>query len=723
MTNKQLRIIVPFITIPWVVRAIMFCGVSASASQPPSGLRCELLTAPETANIADRNPELSWIVNSSKTGDDQTSYRIIVASSRDNIENEIGDMWDSGKVDRAQSVGVEYSGKPLSHSSSYFWRVKTWLSQDKVSSWSAIQSFSTVDDETLLGQYLTTRYPLVRTENAPITVTKKGDGHYFVDFGKVAFGYLTLELDVPVEGHELDIHLAERGDENGVNRNPTGTVRYTEVKLPLKQGKHSYRVQTPIDSKNTGKKAIKLPSEIGVIMPFRYVEILNCPIELRASRVRQVAVHYPFDEDAASFQSSDKALNDIWELCKYSMKATSFCGVYVDGDRERIPYEADAYINQLSHYAVDSEYSIARYSHEYLLEHPTWPTEWKQHSVMMAWADYMYTGDKDSLINNYDILKRKKTLEFQAREDGLLNTKGLHDIVDWPKGERDNFDFKEVNTVVNSFYYLNLNQMEDMAQALGKDDEAILYKQKAAKMLAVFNEKLFDEQKGVYIDGEGSTHASIHANMFPLAFGMVPPEQMESVADFVVSRGMACSVYAAQYLMEGLYRAGRGQAALKLLTSKDIRSWYNMLRVGSTITLEAWDNKFKPNQDWNHAWGAVPGNIIPRYLLGVRPLEPGFSKVLVRPMPGSLAKATATIPTIRGPIKIKLANEKSKPFTLEIELPANMTARVEIPLPDTQNEIIVDSKKTRASVVNGFAVVDNLASGKHLFKTVLPAGK
>ena len=29
-----------------------------------------------------------------------------------------------------------------------------------------------------------------------------------------------------------------------------------------------------------------------------------------------------------------------------------------------------------------------------------------------------------------------------------------------------------------------------------------------------------------------------------------------------------------------------------------------MIRVGSTITLEAWDNKFKPNQDWNHAWGA-----------------------------------------------------------------------------------------------------------------------
>ena len=130
---------------------------------------------------------------------------------------------------------------------------------------------------------------------------------------------------------------------------------------------------------------------------------------------------------------------------------------------------------------------------------------------------------------------------------------------------------------------------------------------------------------------------------------------MKSVADYVVSKGMACSVYAAQYLMEGLYKAGRADTAFSLLTSRDIRSWYNMIRVGSTVTLEAWDNKFKPNQDWNHAWGAVPGNIIPRYLLGVRPLEPGFGKVLIRPMPGPLERAEAVIPTIRGP-----ATSKSK---------------------------------------------------------------
>ena len=32
------------------------------------------------------------------------------------------------------------------------------------------------------------------------------------------------------------------------------------------------------------------------------------------------------------------------------------------------------------------------------------------------------------------------------------------------------------------------------------------------------------------------------------------------------------------------------------------------------MTLEAWDLKYKPNADWNHARGTAPANIIARYM-------------------------------------------------------------------------------------------------------------
>lgn len=94
--------------------------------------------------------------------------------------------------------------------------------------------------------------------------------------------------------------------------------------------------------------------------------------------------------------------------------------------------------------------------------------------------------------------------------------------------------------------------------------------------------------------------------MFPLAFGLVPEKQVKGVLGFIRSRGMACSVYGAQFLLDALYEGGDAEYGLHLLSSTAERSWYNMIRAGSTVATEAWDNKYKPNQDWNHAWGQRP---------------------------------------------------------------------------------------------------------------------
>jgi hypothetical protein len=159
--------------------------------------------------------------------------------------------------------------------------------------------------------------------------------------------------------------------------------------------------------------------------------------------------------------------------------------------------------------------------------------------------------------------------------------------------------------------------------------------------------------------------------MTALAFGLVPSEHLRTVTEFIKSRGMACSVYGSQYLMEALYRAGESDFALKLLTSTNDRSWYNMIRSGSTITMEAWDMKYKPNSDWNHAWGAAPANIIPGLLWGIAPVEPGFAKAMIKPRLGSLKYCKITVPTIRGSIIAEFRdNIKTKVYYVTIA--ANM---------------------------------------------------
>jgi arylsulfatase A-like enzyme len=655
----------------------------------PTSLTVEYIRDPRYTKIIDAHPEFNWVVPQEAVI--QKAYQILVSTSKELIDKNIGDVWNSGRIGSNKSVDIELEGEPLKPNSTYYWRVRIFDKDNRLSEYSAVQEFSTGS----FGETLTSQNSFQIERISPINFKKLAAESYFADFGKDAFA--TLEINYKSKKRErLTIRLGEKLIDGRIDQKPGGTIRYQKVKLKVSPGKTRYQVELKADARNTKSVAVALPDSFPVIMPFRYVEIEGAK-ELKAENLTQLAYFNYFDNSTSSFFSSDDILNQVWDLCKYSIKATTFAGLYVDGERERIPYEADAYLNQLSHYCVDNEYAIARKTIEYFMQYPTWPTEWQLHVALMFYQDYMYTGNTELIREYYEPLKHK-TLMALEYEDGLISTsspnhngefmaklgfadttKRVRDIVDWPqkggfgaKGETDGFVFKPINTVINSFYYQNMKIMAEFASVLGKTEEALDFELRAIKTKKAINEKLFNKETGYYRDGVGTDHGSVHANMLPLAFDIVPDEYKKSVAEFVKSRGMACSVYGSQYLMEALYNAGEADYALELMTATHDRCWYNMIKIGSTISVEAWDMKYKPNSDWNHAWGAAPANIIPRGLWGIQPKTPGFSIVSIKPQMGKLRNSSITMPTLKGPIKgeYKKLSARLKEYT--IELPANM---------------------------------------------------
>ena len=289
----------------------------------------------------------------------------------------------------------------------------------------------------------------------------------------------------------------------------------------------------------------------------------------------------------------------------------------------------------------------------------------------MAWADWMWSGDADSIRRYYNLLKDTKLhAGFPVREDGLIVSsgpvrRGDRDIVDWPPAERDGFEFTKINAVVNAFYHGNLLEMADMAQALGRGAEATGFRAEAERVRGAFGRVFYDAERGVYVDGEGCRNASLHANAAALAFGLVPLERRASVAAYLDSKGMVCSVYFAQYLLEAYCLAGRPDLAVKYMTASGDRSWQGMIDFGSTITLEAWNMQAKPNQDLNHAWGSVPLNVISRFILGVTPLEPGFRRISIAPQPGGLRRIDARVPTATGTVVVSVSDGR-----LSVDTPA-----------------------------------------------------
>ena len=706
---------------------IFFLFGESLLAQEPHGLMVESIRSPENILIKDTKPEYSWIVP--KSIHTQSGYQILVASSNEKINDNIGDIWDSGEVMKNSSSEISHQGLPLVPGNRYYWKVRILDAENKLSKYSNSQSFKI--GKTTPG--ITTANSLQLDSIRPASFKQKNVNSYFIDFGKSAFANLEFRYDTKTVD-TITVRIGEQLKDGQINQDPQGTIRYQEVKVAVTPQKKLYQLPLVVDKRHKKDQAVKLPPFIPVLMPFRYVELQNVNQTISENNFTQLAYHSYWEDDQSDFESSNDILNQVWDLCKYSIKATSFAGLYVDGDRERIPYEADAYLNQLSHYYTDREYPMARQTIEYFMDHPTWPTEWQLHVALMFFADYMHTGNTELIEQYYDAIIDKTLIEL-AREDGLISSakatpafmkklgfkpddKKLQDIVDWPpaqkdtgwelateEGERDGFVFMPINTVVNCFFFRNMEIMAHFAKVLNKPEDELHFNRMALKVKNSINEKLFDSNIGAYIDGEGTTHASLHSNMMALAFNMVPEEHIKSVTDFIKSRGMACSVYGAQYLLEGLYNAGEGDYALELMTATHDRSWYNMIEVGSTITMEAWDMKYKPNSDWNHAWGAVPANMIPQGLWGIQAQIAGYEKAIIKPQMGTLKNSSITVPTIKGLIKgtyKQLSNELQQ-YT--IELPGNMEATFSI---DTSSNSVI---KLNGKKINKFDGSIRLSSG------------
>jgi hypothetical protein len=696
--------------------------------EPPSGLMVELLREPMRAVITDARPTYGWVVNDDRRGAHQTACQILVASSADALAADRGDVWDSGKIESASSTAVRHGGPAFAPQRVYWWKVRTWDAAGSASAYSAPQDFQTGefaaprtwpaesrwqtppgDGALVLEDRPSPRY----TDLAPVAVRRNAAGGVFVDFGRVAFATLKLTLTSERDGDPITVHLGERAlPDDTVNRQPGGTVGYTRVTFTSRRGTHTYLLDIPRKTKNQPHTQL-LPADLPEVCPFRYAEIERVPSPPDAADIRQHALLYPFSDKSSQFSSASRDLDAVYELCKHTLRVAPFMAMYVDGTRERMPYEADAYIAQLSHYALDRDYAAARYTWEFLLCHASWPTEWSQHLVLMAWADYEQTGDARPLAR-FDRELQAKTLAALEDESGLISTrtgrvtpeflasihytgKDFQDIVDWPpgteegavkergngspfpEGERDGFVFCDYNAVVNAFYYRNLVLMARIADTIGKPSDAQNHRIHAARVKERYNATFFRPAYGnVYVDGNTTRHASLHANLFALAFGLVPDEAVGDVRRFIQGKGMACGPYPAQFLLEALIDHGAADYALQLITADSDRGWLNMIRQGATTTAEAWDFKYKRNLGWTHAWGAAPANIVARKLLGVAPLAPAFETISIRPQIGTLAHASGRVPTIRGAVEVAWQHQE-RGYTCTVRIPANTRAVVALP--------------------------------------------
>ena len=121
----------------FVAIAMMACQDSTRLSV--THLRCEMLEEPLA--IDNTSPHFSWRMESKQQGATPGAYQILVASTIDKLNEAEADLWNTGKVADASSVGIVYQGKPLSSRSLAYWKVRVWNQNDEASDWSEPNRF------------------------------------------------------------------------------------------------------------------------------------------------------------------------------------------------------------------------------------------------------------------------------------------------------------------------------------------------------------------------------------------------------------------------------------------------------------------------------------------------------------------------------------------------------------------------------------------------------
>ncbi len=513
-------------------------------------------------------------------------------------------------------------------------------------------------------------------DDALIYPPADGDVELLIDFGKELVGFFELELSAP-EGTVLDLNAFEYMED--------GRIQWT-------YGLHNTFRYVAREGWQMWRSVVRRGFRYATLT-IRFPQGASEPIRLRGLRCYLNTYPYAYQ---AQFRCSDALLNDIWEISRHTVRLCSE-DTFVDcPSYEQTFWVGDARNESLFSYTSFGDARLARRC-LLLAGESLWRSPLVESQVPSAWEDiltawsllwtiaceeyYRFTGDIEFLKEVYPAVRQQN----QNIHERFINGQGLLEIEAWNMLDWAPMDTPRTGVVTHQNMWLveAWRRSARMARILGNDAEADLYLQWAEELKDAINQHLWDEKKQAYIDcvhadGRRSDVISQQTQTVAYLCDIVPDDKRALFERYLtdVPEGWVRvgSPFMMAFTIEALEKAGDIQRILHL-----IRQWWGMMvHAGATSCWETFPGHLSqewPTRSHCHAWSAAPAFALPSYVLGVRPLEPGFARFEVRPYLGDLEWARGIVPTPRGEVKVSLRREKEK-VHLELSVPEGTEAVV-----------------------------------------------
>ncbi|MGC5224458.1 alpha-L-rhamnosidase C-terminal domain-containing protein [Micromonospora sp. DT81.3] len=329
---------------------------------------------------------------------------------------------------------------------------------------------------------------------------------------------------------------------------------------------------------------------------------------------------------------------------------------------------------------------------------------------------YRYTGDEPFAQEALDVVRRQLDFDrtlVDAR--GLLVTAmGQGDTppppiccaLDW-----DAYDPPKIGAVTayNVVYYHTLREAAWLETQLGNTAEAASLENEAETLKAAINEHLWNPELGLYdLSDTRRGQFAQDANSMAVLWGVAPEDQHEIILQRIqdelwVPAGVQhFSDNAEGFQLDVLVPFGTGFDTAARFNERDSADALELLRrhwgpqvdpstpdyTGSfwekvspegTAVVDDGSNPID-NNSLAHGWSSAPTSQLSEYVLGVRPIGPGYREFVVAPQTGDLQWAKGDVPTAYGPVQVAWEKKRNS-LNLKVETPDGATGSIELAIP------------------------------------------
>lgn len=441
-------------------------------------------------------------------------------------------------------------------------------------------------------------------------------------------------------------------------------------------------------------------------MGFRYVGITG--IRQEDLEIEAVAIYSDLDS-AGSFRCSNADLNQLQSNLTWSGK-DNFVDIPTDCPQRD---ERQGWTGDIALFASTAcfNFDMSRFLEKWLLDLITEQGEdgslpfvipsrkgitpvmttscWSDSCILVPWALYLADGNRELLARQYPSMKKylKDVRRWAAMSEGEYGTPNIlkhpFQFGDWcaPYGAPPDWLARGPWTGT-PYYYNSCCIVSKIASILGYETDSRDY-----EMLA---EKINEDYMRVFTDGTGRMNEEFQtAYVLPLCFGMGTEAQRRTMVQrlwaLIEENGVHLNTGfpSTPYILFALADNGYVEEAYKLLLQDGDPSWIYPIRQGATTVWEQWgsiqpDGSIRESSLNHYAYGAV-GDFFYRRICGLEPVEAGYRKFSVKPVPGGdlrFAECEHRCPF--GTIRVRWEQQDGK-FHLCIAVPVNTVCYVVLP--------------------------------------------